>query len=413
MSSPESRTLLVATTNPDKVAELGPILSPALDALGLTLRSLSPDAPPVTEDRPTFSGNAVLKALAAAGWSGEVALGEDSGLEVDALDGAPGVLSARYSGGGPAENNKLLLERLAGVPQGRRGARFRTAVALKVPDGPLFLAEGMTEGEITDQPRGSGGFGYDPVFLSRDLGRTFAEVSRDEKARVSHRSRALRAVRGYLFEAFAAQDFETPQGPLPGHGTCLQALFAAKCPPGLVRHQLAAGRLGRELALSLAEAGVPADARLAAAAGLLHDIGRSLPAAGRLGDADGDGPPRGVVEHAWLSAQWMAGQGFDPRLARAVLIHGLGSFLVAEFKPSTWEERILMLVDKLVEEAYVGLAARLAGLRRRYPASRRLIAACRRPLKDLEAQLASACRVTPAEMNRRLAGALEVVSLTL
>ena len=397
MSSPESRTLLVATTNPDKVAELGPILSPALDALGLTLRSLSPDAPPVTEDRPTFSGNAVLKALAAAGWSGEVALGEDSGLEVDALGGAPGVLSARYSGGGPAENNKLLLERLAGVPQGRRGARFRTAVALKVPDGPLFVAEGMTEGEITGQPRGSGGFGFDPVFLSRDLGRTFAEVPRDEKARVSHRSRALRAVRGYLFEAFAAQDFETPQGPLPGHGTCLQALFAAKCPPGLVRHQLAAGRLGRELALSLAEAGVPADARLAAAAGLLHDIGRS----------------GGVVEHAWLSAQWMARRGFDPRLARAVLVHGLDSFLVAEFKPSTWEERILMLVDKLVEEAYVGLADRLAGLRRRYPASRRLIAACQRPLKDLEAQLASACRVTPAEMNRRLAAALEVVSLTL
>ena len=410
MSSPESRTLLVATTNPDKVAELGPILSPALDALGLTLRSLSPDAPPVTEDRPTFSGNAVLKALAAAGWSGEVALGEDSGLEVEALGGAPGVLSARYSGGGPAEDNKLLLERLAGVPQGRRGARFRTAVALKVPDGPLFVAEGMTEGEITGQPRGSGGFGYDPVFLSRDLGRTFAEVSRDEKARVSHRSRALRAVRGYLFEAFAAQDFETPQGPLPGHGTCLQVLFAAKCPPGLVRHQLAAGRLGRELALSLAEAGVPADARLAAAAGLLHDIGRSP-----FDKPKGNGatPSRGVVEHARLSAQWVAGQGFDPRLARAVLIHGLDSFLVAEFKPSTWEERILMLVDKLVEEAYVGLAARLAGLRRRYPASRRLIAACRRPLKDLEAQLASACRLTPAEMNKRLAAALEVVSLTL
>jgi hypothetical protein len=281
----------------------------------------------------------------------------------------------------------------------------------------------MTEGEITGQPRGSGGFGYDPVFLSRDLGRTFGEVPRDEKGRVSHRSRALRAVRGYLFEAFAAQDFETPQGPLPGHGTCLQALFAAKCPPGLVRHQLAAGRLGRELALSLAEAGVPADARLVAAAGLLHDIGRSLSdkpqgvgkpdAAGRLGDAAADKPPRGVVEHAWLSAQWMAGQGFDPRLARASLIHGLDSFLVAELKPSTWEERILMLVDKLVEEDYVGLAARLAGLRRRYPASRRLIAACRRPLKDLEAQLASACRVTPAEMNRRLAAALEVVSLTL
>jgi hypothetical protein len=164
------------------------------------------------------------------------------------------------------------------------------------------------------------------------------------------------------------------------------------------------------LALSLAEAGVPADARLAAAAGLLHDIGRSL-----FDKPKGDGakPSPGVVEHAGLSAQWMAGQGFDPRLARAVLVHGLDSFLVAESEPSTWEERILMLVDKLVEEAYVGLAARLAGLRRRYPASRRLIAACRPPLKDLEAQLASACRVTPAEMNKRLAAALEVVSLTL
>jgi XTP/dITP diphosphohydrolase len=407
VSSPESRTLLVATTNPNKVAEIGPILSPALNAIGLTLRSLPPDAPPVTEGRPTFSGNAALKALAASGWSGEVALGEDSGLEVDALGGAPGVLSARYSGGGPAENNKLLLERLGGVPRGRRGARFRTAVALKVPDGPLFLAEGMTEGEITGRPRGSGGFGYDPVFLSRDLGRTFAEVSRDEKARVSHRSRALRALRGYLFEAFAAQDFQTPRGPLPGLGTCLEALQAAECPPGLVRHQLAVGRLGRELALSLAEAGVPADAKLAAAAGLLHDVGRSLPHAG------GNRLPCGVTGHAWLSAQWMAGQGFDPRLARAVLVHGLDSLLVAKFRPSTWEERILILVDKLVEEDYVGLAARLTGLRRRYPASRRLITACRRPLRELEAQLASACRLTAAEMNRRLAAVLEVVSLTL
>ncbi len=410
--------LVVATTNADKIAELHPVLAPILDCLGLVLHPLAPDAPPVAEDRPTFSGNAVLKATVAADRSGKVCLAEDSGLEVDALDGAPGVLSARYSGGGPAANNQLLLERMSRVPKGRRGARFRTVAAVKVPGGPLFVAEGTAEGEIADQPRGAGGFGYDPVFLSKDLGRTFAEASPEEKLRVSHRSRALRAIRGYLFEAYEDQDFDTPRGRLPGHGSCVKSLLAAQCPPGLVAHQLGVARLCRELALSLAEAGVPVDVRLVAAAGLLHDIGKSLSAdswtAGRSPGAElpeGGGGARsaaGVAGHARVSAGWLAARGFDPRLQRTVLVHGLDSLLAPAYQPSTWEERVLMLGDKLVEKTYVGLEARLVGLGRRHPSSRKLVADSASPLRKLELELASACRVTPAEIDRRLAAALKV-----
>jgi len=402
----KARHLLVATKNPNKVAELRPLLAPALASLALDLRPLGPDDSTPAEDRPTFAGNAILKAVSAANRSGEIALSEDSGLEVDTLGGAPGVLSARYSGGGSAENNSLLLGELAGVPEGRREARFRTAVAVKAPGGPVFVAEGVTEGHITDRPRGSGGFGYDPVFLSRDLGRTFAEVSQDEKNRVSHRSRALRAIRGYLFEVVGDEDFDSPRGSLPGHDACVRIQLRVKCPPGLIAHQLGVGRLCRELALSLAEAGVAVDVPLAAAAGLLHDIGRTATII--RGAVGGGEPPEGVVDHAWLSARWLDRKGCDSRLGRAVLVHGLDSLFSPVWRPSTREEQVLMLCDKLVERAYVGLGPRLAGLAARYPAAGELIAASEEPLRHLERDLAQACRVTVAEMERRLAATLAV-----
>ncbi|MCL4731319.1 MAG: non-canonical purine NTP pyrophosphatase [Planctomycetes bacterium] len=120
-------------------------------------------------------------------------MADDSGLEVDALNGAPGVLSARYAGkhGDDAANNKLLLQNLKGVPGGKRKARFVCEIALACPDGLLFGARGTVEGVIVDQPRGSGGFGYDPLFLYPPKGKTFGELDAETKNQVSHRSQAL------------------------------------------------------------------------------------------------------------------------------------------------------------------------------------------------------------------------------
>ncbi|MDQ2678400.1 MAG: non-canonical purine NTP pyrophosphatase, partial [Actinomycetota bacterium] len=125
------------------------------------------------------------------------ALADDSGLEVDALDGAPGVRSARFAGedATDADNVSLLLERLAGVPDDERTARFRCVIVLQRPDGTELVADGSVEGRIIDAPRGESGFGYDPVFVPTEgNGRTFAEMSADEKHAISHRGRALRSL---------------------------------------------------------------------------------------------------------------------------------------------------------------------------------------------------------------------------
>jgi len=190
--------LLVASDNRKKRAELEALLAP----LGLELVSPSEvgGLPPVEEDRPTFAGNAAKKAASAARATGLWALADDSGLEVEALGGEPGVRSARFAGrhGDDAANNALLLERLAGLPAERRGARFVCALALARPDGSLALeVEGATRGRILSAPRGGAGFGYDPLFLFTEegfaeTGRPFAELEPAEKARVSHRGRALR-----------------------------------------------------------------------------------------------------------------------------------------------------------------------------------------------------------------------------
>jgi XTP/dITP diphosphohydrolase len=185
------RRLLLASGNPGKLVELRALLR------GLPVEVVSrPDLPDVAETGETFVENAILKAYAAALWSGEWALADDSGLEVDALDSAPGVLSRRYAGpdATDAERNARLLAELAGVPDPQRTARFRCAVALAAPDGRVWTAEGTCEGKIAHTPRGEHGFGYDPIFCLPDLNRTMAELLPEEKGRLSHRARALAAM---------------------------------------------------------------------------------------------------------------------------------------------------------------------------------------------------------------------------
>ena len=153
--------------------------------------------PDVVEDADTLVDNARLKAAAIGAATGEVALADDTGLEVDALDGRPGVHSARYAGSShdDAANVAKLLDELADVEPARRTARFRTVLVLAASDGREVVTEGVVEGVIATRPLGEGGFGYDPVFVPLEGdGRTFAQLSRDEKAAISHRGRALRAL---------------------------------------------------------------------------------------------------------------------------------------------------------------------------------------------------------------------------
>ncbi len=190
--------LVFATRNAGKLRELRELIAP----LGWEVRSLDdfPQMPEVDEDQPSFAGNAEKKARAALAFTGWAALADDSGLEVDALDGAPGVRSARYAGAGHDDraNTDKLLRALAGVPDERRTARFRCALAFVDETGALTSADGTCEGRIAHAPRGSGGFGYDPVFLVGDGRRTMAELAPDEKNRISHRGQAMRAMASQL-----------------------------------------------------------------------------------------------------------------------------------------------------------------------------------------------------------------------
>lgn len=184
--------LVLATGNRGKVAELGALVA---EWGRVAVRSLV-EFPAVVlpeETGATYEENATLKARAVAAATGLPALADDSGLEVDVLGGGPGVHSARY-GASDGERIARLLAALAGRSTSERVARFRCVVVLAWPTGAVVTAEGICEGTITDAPAGSEGFGYDPVFRSTDLGRTFAEASGLEKARVSHRARAIRAL---------------------------------------------------------------------------------------------------------------------------------------------------------------------------------------------------------------------------
>jgi XTP/dITP diphosphohydrolase len=187
--------IVLASANPNKVDELRQILESS--GLAVELLARPDDVPEVVEDAPDFVGNARLKAAALAGATGEWALADDSGLEVDALGGAPGVRSARYSGEDATddENVALVLSELSAVGAADRRARFRCVIVLRSPEGAEVMTEGSVEGHLADEPRGASGFGYDPVFVPDDGdGRTFAEMSADEKHAVSHRGRALRAL---------------------------------------------------------------------------------------------------------------------------------------------------------------------------------------------------------------------------
>jgi XTP/dITP diphosphohydrolase len=198
--------LVVATRNRGKLRDVRHLLSRHgldLKVEVVAVSDLEPPPAEVEETGATFAENAILKARQVSAASGLPALGDDSGLEVDALGGAPGVYSARYAGVGSgrdadAANNAKLLGALAGVAPERRTARFRSAVAFADAHGPLgeevLLGEGVCEGRILEAPRGTGGFGYDPLFFSPELSASFAEADIAAKGAVSHRSRAMTAL---------------------------------------------------------------------------------------------------------------------------------------------------------------------------------------------------------------------------
>jgi XTP/dITP diphosphohydrolase len=185
--------LVLATANPDKAAEIAALL----EGFSVVLRPA--EVPDVEETADTLEGNARLKARAILVATGEAALADDTGLEVDALGGRPGVWAARYAGEGAtyADNVAKLLAELEGVDD--RRARFRTVALACFPDGREVVAEGWVDGHISTESRGAGGFGYDPVFVpDGGDGRTFAEMTAAEKAAVSHRGRAFRALAALL-----------------------------------------------------------------------------------------------------------------------------------------------------------------------------------------------------------------------
>lgn len=190
--------LVLATTNRAKAAELARLLAEAAGLPALRVKSLAdfPPLPEVIEDSDTYEANAGKKARAVAAALGLPALADDSGLEVDALGGRPGLQSARYLGPGASPRDQVagLLRELAGVPPPRRTARFVCALVLALPDGREVAARGVVEGTIAEAPRGEGGFGYDPIFVPRGETRTYAEMPAEEKARTSHRAAAARAL---------------------------------------------------------------------------------------------------------------------------------------------------------------------------------------------------------------------------
>ncbi len=195
------QTLVLATHNPDKQAEMNAVLSDlGLDVIGL---DQYPEIDDIPENGTTLLENALIKARAVHLKTGFPALADDTGLEVDALHGAPGVYSARFAVEDATyqDNVKKLLSVMAGVSRQNRTARFRTVVALIDSDTELWT-EGIIEGLITREQRGAGGFGYDPIFEAADTGKTFSEMSAAQKNEISHRARALQKMRKKLITVF-------------------------------------------------------------------------------------------------------------------------------------------------------------------------------------------------------------------
>ena len=194
------REVVLATRNRHKVGELVALLGDA----NITIRSLDefPDAPDVVEDGNTCEANAVKKARAIADFTGLPAVADDTGLEVDALGGRPGVYAARYAGEDATyEDNCLkLLRELVGVPHERRTARFLTVAAIALPSDGVRVAQGILEGVIAEEASGTLGFGYDPVFLIPELGKTLAQLPPEHKNKISHRARAFTQAKDLLKE---------------------------------------------------------------------------------------------------------------------------------------------------------------------------------------------------------------------
>ncbi|HMK61839.1 MAG TPA: XTP/dITP diphosphatase [Dissulfurispiraceae bacterium] len=190
--------IVLATRNKKKVIEIQRILD-GLDIRFLTLDDF-PECPEVLEDALTFEGNALKKAIAIANCADKIAVSDDSGLEVYALNGAPGVMSARYSGPGADDcaNNEKLLDEMKSVVSKSRGARFICIIAIAFPDGKTEIFQGTVEGNIVKKPVGTMGFGYDPLFCPNGFSKTFAEMNPDEKDAISHRRSALEKLRAYL-----------------------------------------------------------------------------------------------------------------------------------------------------------------------------------------------------------------------
>jgi XTP/dITP diphosphohydrolase len=188
--------LVLATRNPAKLTELSRILAAGRVPVVLVSAGDFPDLPEVAETGTTFAENALLKARAVAAFTGLPAVADDSGLCIDALNGMPGVLSARWSGahGDDEANLRLVLGQLADVPDGRRGAHFACAAALALPSGSEHVTEGVLDGRVIDAPRGTNGFGYDPIFVPESSDLTTAEMTPADKDKISHRGRALRAL---------------------------------------------------------------------------------------------------------------------------------------------------------------------------------------------------------------------------
>lgn len=192
--------VVMATRNHGKIKELTFLLGDCnIEILSL---AAFPQIPPIIENGNTFQDNAAIKAKTVAAATGLIAIADDSGLEVDALAGAPGVYSSRYAGeeGNDAANNAKLLQELTGVPAKERTCRFRSVIAVAKPTGECFFAEGICEGSIGFEEKGQHGFGYDPLFLVAGSGRTLAEFSLEEKNKISHRAKAFQKAKKILEE---------------------------------------------------------------------------------------------------------------------------------------------------------------------------------------------------------------------
>lgn len=194
------RELVLATRNRHKIEELVALLGNQ----GITIHTLDefPDVPDVLEDGDTCEANAVKKARVIAEFTGLPAVADDTGLEVDALGGRPGVYAARYAGEGASyeDNCRKLLQELLGVPRGQRTARFLTVAAIALPSGGIRVAQGTLAGVIAEEASGTLGFGYDPVFLIPALGKTLAQLSADQKNTISHRANAFTQAKDLLRE---------------------------------------------------------------------------------------------------------------------------------------------------------------------------------------------------------------------